>query len=74
MFAKIDEGARQKLAEVIKIGRMRKNISQEYLAELADISRNYVSNIERKNANPTLSVLIKIAKTIDLDLNEIIKG
>ena len=42
--------------------RLRKNISQERLAELTNISRNSVSLIETGKINPTVLKVIDIAK------------
>lgn len=73
MFVKTEQQARQKLAELMKIERFRRKISQEKLAELADISRNYVSDIERVKGNPSFDILCKIATILDLDMNAILK-
>lgn len=58
----------------IKIARMRKNISQEKLAELADTSRMTISFIETARQNPTILKVIDIAKALDIDINELIKN
>lgn len=57
----------------IKMARMRKNISQEELAELVNTSRTTISMIETARQNPTILKVIDIAKVLEIDINEIIK-
>lgn len=44
--------------------RMGKGIAQEALALLADIDRGFVGHVERGERQPSLSVILKIAKAI----------
>ena len=53
----------------IKSERLRKNISQERLAELTNISRNSVSLIETGKINPTVLKVLDIASVLGTDLN-----
>jgi len=56
--------------------KLRKNngLSQEKLARLADIANNTIIKIEAdKNQNPTLDILKKIAKTLEVSVDELIK-
>lgn len=53
----------------IKSERLRKNISQERLAELTNISRNSVSLIETGKINPTVLKVLDIASALGTDLN-----
>lgn len=57
----------------IKSERLRKNLSQERLAELTNISRNSVSFIETGKINPTILKVIDIARVLDVDVNILIK-
>lgn len=57
----------------IKSERLRKNLSQERLAELTNISRNSVSLIETDKINPTILKVIDIARVLDVDVNILIK-
>ena len=57
----------------IKSERLRKNLSQERLAELTNISRNSVSLIETGKINPTILKVIDIARELDVDVNILIK-
>ncbi len=57
----------------IKSERLRKNLSQEKLAELTNISRNSVSLIETGKINPTILKLVDIAKVLEIDINVLLK-
>lgn len=57
--------------------RLKKGISQEELAHIAGIDRSYLSGIERKSRNMTISTLEKLIPHICRDyksfLNELMK-
>ncbi len=57
----------------IKSERLRKNISQEKLAELTNISRNSVSLIETGKINPTVLKVLDIASVLGTDMNALTK-
>lgn len=50
------------------------NITQRTLSELANVSINTITKIERCEANPSLDVLEKILETLGLDIQVIVKG
>ena len=58
----------------IKYLRSLKKWSQEDLALEADVNKNYISDLERGERNPTVKVLEKIAKAFDITLSELFKG
>ena len=62
------EKLRSKLAAEIKRVRAFRGLSQEDLALTAEVDRTYVSQIERKVANPSLQVLIRLADTLGAEL------
>lgn len=53
---------------------MKKNVSQEELAELVNTSRTIISMIETARQNLTILKVIDIAKVLEIDINEIIKS
>lgn len=57
----------------IKFARIKKNISQEELAELINTSRTTISMIETARQNPTILKIIDISKVLNTDINELIK-
>ena len=62
----------QVLAENLKNIRDHFDISQEELAEAAQISVNEVSKIERKIINPGLANLVALAKGLELDIGTLL--
>lgn len=60
------EDVRAILAGNIKAARKRLNLSQEDLAARAEIDRTYVSGIERQIRNPTITVVAKFAKALEM--------
>lgn len=62
----------QNIAITIKVRRKALGITQEELADLAGIDRTYASQLERAIANPSLTVLCKVANSLDLNLVDLI--
>jgi transcriptional regulator with XRE-family HTH domain len=46
--------------------RKQKGFTQEELADLAKINRNYVGQIEREEKSPTIDVIEKLACSLDV--------
>lgn len=62
------------LAKNLKKLREKQGISQDRLAKLADIANNTIIKIEQgENINPTLDTLRKIAKALDVSVDELIQ-
>jgi len=54
--------------------REKKGLSQDRLAKLADVANNTIIKIEQgENKNPTLETLNKIAKALEISIDELIK-
>ena len=54
--------------------REQKGISQDRLSKLADISLNTIAKLELDDTqNPTIETLQKIAKALDVKVEELIK-
>src|SRR4030066_2241722 len=47
-----------------------KGLSQEQLAEKADINSKYLSRMERGTENPTLDMLIKLSNALEVEMWE----
>lgn len=58
----------------VKYLREQKKMSQEDLALEANLSKNYLSDIECGRRNPTLKVMDKIAKGLHIDLSTLLLG
>ena len=64
----------KQLGARIRYLRQQKNLSIEELALEAEINRNYLGDLERGTRNPTLIILNKIAKALDIDLPTLFEG
>lgn len=47
--------------------RAQKKLSQESLAALADINRNYVGMLEREQFSATIDIIEKLADALDVE-------
>ena len=58
----------------IKNFREKKGISQDRLSKLADLSLNTIVKIEAgKNSNPTINTLNRIAKSLNIKVDDLLK-
>ena len=46
--------------------RKKRGLSQEKLAELADLHRNYAGLLERGGANPSLLAIVALARALNV--------
>jgi transcriptional regulator with XRE-family HTH domain len=60
------------LGERIRELRKERELSQEKLAELADIHVNHLRRIELGQANPTYLVLWRLARAVDIPLQRLL--
>jgi transcriptional regulator with XRE-family HTH domain len=61
-----------RFGEVVREVRNRRGLSQEKLAELADLDRTFVSMIERGKRHPTLETAKSLAKALGVPLSTMI--
>ncbi len=62
----------KKFAENVRVERARKKISQEKLAEMANISPEYLSRIEAGKYSPSLVVITNLAKALNVSVETLI--
>ena len=63
-----------KIADNIKKYRSKLGISQDKLSKLADVTYNTIIKIESgANINPTIETMSKIAKALDVGVDDLIK-
>lgn len=60
-----------KFGQKIKELRLEKGLSQEALANLAEIDRTYIPSIEKGDRNVSITVAEKLAKALDVKLKEL---
>lgn len=58
-----------KLGEKIKMERVHHRLTQEMLAEMAEITSSYVGQIERGERKVTLSKLVRIANVLNVSVD-----
>lgn len=56
----------KKIGENIKAARKLRNLSQENLAELISVSRNYIGMIERAEINTPTKTLLQLAVALNV--------
>ena len=59
------------LGEAIRAERIKAGLSQEQLAEKADLARNYIGNIERAEYKVTVEALARIARALKLSVSDL---
>ncbi|MFM2397143.1 MAG: hypothetical protein RLZZ144_393 [Pseudomonadota bacterium] len=62
----------QQFSEILKKLRAERGWSQEKLAELADLNRSYLGEVERGHAMPSLITLSKLASALEIKLSTLI--
>jgi transcriptional regulator with XRE-family HTH domain len=63
----------QQLAKKIRVLRVSRGWSQEVLAELSGLHRNYIGHVERAEVNIGLANLAKIARAFEVPVYELLK-
>lgn len=72
MFQEID--IYHQLGKRIVYLRKKRKLSSLELASIAEVNRNYLSDLERGQRNPTLKILRKIAIALNVDLSDLFAG
>ncbi len=62
---------RKLFGEKVRILRKRKHLSQERLAEKANLHPTYIGVIERGEQAPTLDTIEKIARALDIEIKDL---
>jgi len=68
-----EQTLRDLLSANIKKYRRRRNLSQYSLAAKADLSTNFIADIEAGNTWVSSLTLIKLAKTLEIEVYELLK-
>lgn len=62
-----------KFGEKVREIRISQNLSQEQLADLANVHRTYIGMVERAEKNITLVNIEKISKALNVNITELLK-
>jgi transcriptional regulator with XRE-family HTH domain len=60
------------VGETIRTYRKRANLTQEKLAERADLHHNFIGEVERGNMEISLGSLLKIAKALGVRARDLL--
>ena len=64
---------KQKFGKRLKEIRLLKGLSQEALANIADLDRTYIPSIEKGERNVSIIVIEKLAKALEVEITDLIK-
>lgn len=56
----------------VKIARLKKELTQEQLAELMNIHLTYIARIETGKINMSLGKILELANTLNIDINKLL--
>ena len=59
-------------AENVRVERARRRLTQEKLAEMADITPEYLARIEKERYSPSLVVIVKLAIALNVSVDTLI--
>lgn len=62
----------KKFGKNVKIERIKKDLTQEQLAELMGISQNYIACIEIGKQNMSLGKILELANFLEIDVHELL--
>ena len=64
----------KEIGKRIRVERRRRELTQERLAELADISDSFLGHIERGGRALSIETLVKLANVLELSIEYVICG
>ena len=56
----------------VKIERIKQDMTQEKLAEIMDVSQNYIASIERGKANMSLGKILELANFLKVKVEKLL--
>ncbi len=62
----------KKFGKNVKLARIKKDLSQDQLAEKLDITQNYISKIECGQQNMSLKKIAELADGIGVDVGDLL--
>lgn len=67
MFIKVNE-VNEKVGMNVRLRRIKRGLSQEQLAELAEISPSTMGTVERGDKSSTIETIAKVANALGVDM------
>jgi transcriptional regulator with XRE-family HTH domain len=74
MAAKENRVALKRFGANVRARREARELSQEAVAEIADLDRTYVGGLERGERNATLGSILRIAKALKTSAADLCEG
>ncbi|ACC83661.1 helix-turn-helix domain-containing protein [Nostoc punctiforme] len=68
MSEKNELSIKQRFGKAVRRRRRELDLSQEQLAERAELHRTYISNLERGELNPSLETMEKLANALNISI------
>ena len=62
----------KKFGKNVKIERIKQDLTQEKLAEIMDVSQNYIANIECGKANMSLAIVLELANYLNIRIEKLL--
>lgn len=62
----------KKFGKNVKIERVKKDLTQEQLAEIMGVSQNYVASIEGGKENMSLGKILELSKSLNVDIETLL--
>jgi transcriptional regulator with XRE-family HTH domain len=66
-------GIYQAIGDAVREARGRRRLTQDELGWRARLHRNYVGAVERGEINPTLRIIIRLARGLTMEPSELLK-
>lgn len=58
----------------LRAHRLERGLSQEELAEASGLHRTYISGLESGARNPTIKIVVQLAKSLGITASELLEG
>ena len=66
------EALLKKFGKNVKIERIKKDLTQEMLAEKLNVSQNYIASIERGKANMSLAKVLELSQGLNINIEKLL--
>ena len=63
---------RKVLAHNLRVERAKKELTQEQLAELTNVSAKHVTKIETEKVTPSIYIVYKFAKALEVSVDDLL--
>lgn len=71
---KAESDALLEVGRRVRYWRKRRDLSQERLAQLADLDRTYIPTVEQAGPNMELGTLLRLAQALEVNAAELVRG